>query len=1076
MKKSKYLIIIAFFIIVSFFSVLVIDKHNQKHLIDENTVDKREESADNVAVTVRFDGIGHYGFANAGSNNAYRGSDPSGSGRSLIVQPPTDSWYSSIRTSVSNSGYSINNITGSRLNTSGGVVKKAYLSYFAMSSHPNYSTTGEVFNGKILLINPNGQYHIITPSHNGSKGLIDITSYINTNSPDGWYYVSFLKGYNEPQLAWSITTVYERSNLPLRYIRLMSTSKGLHDGLAGDIAFNSKFALNDNYQLMGVILAGGKQAWSTDVSSTGDKAWAILSNGSTKQLYQNSYEGRTIFKGRSNVDFANGTFTTQKNHNYAGGELDIFDETLSKDFFNNQSITGLRFQKTGDNTIILFLFGIAQEVKVPGVNITTKITPANNPFRANNTVTVTTTITGSKVNNECLTAYNNVVTTSVDSVLSNPTNIVVKKGNTSYSGSYANGQITSSEIPSLTCTDTITVTYNATINSSINNRISNHSYYINNNAKISYSLINLNNLSGSELNQYRGYLLSKNATHSVTSPTPATLVVKYIDQDGNNIDTSQNINDTSRYYGQSYTTTQKTFANYDFDKVQAGSDPASGTISKDTINVTYVYRRKATLTVNYYTIDSHDGNGTLVHRTTSNLHYNDNYTTNGTTEGYNNDYYYFDHVVDENNLSVNNYSVSGIVRKDNIVVEYYYKIRTGDLTVYHYKEGTTDNIDEPEITEGIEYGTTYNTKSSEDLDEPNYIFSKTDTESDAVNGIIEKEHTVVIYYYHQRDSVAGTKISKTGPEKLTSPLDKAHYEITFHAEVKDYEGMATIKLIDLLPYEINEENSELDGGVYNSENKTITWEMLWDDIFVEGDEVATKDITKNIVLQYKGIVGRDRLINNKVNSTLILGSNEALNYAEDNSDTDIEVKGKIIVHHYLVNSTNKLFDDGESENLVGESYVSNAKEKEGYYLVEKPKNENLAYEEELQEVIYYYDIYRYKITTKAINEGGTIKGNETVDYGANSTENNIVINPKKGYIIRTIKVNGEKIDVTNNKGMTLENFKEVKEDKLVEVEFVVADNPKTTKESINFLFGLLAFLAVLLFLIRFIIKDNFIKL
>lgn len=1078
MKEGKRILLILSFVIISLFLVLLIDKINESsNVLKESSVDV-EEKKDTAPTTVYFDGIGHYGFANAGSNNAYKGSYYGSGDRHLLYYPPSDAFFNNIRTNVVNSGYTFNNITGSKLDTGGGKIVKAYISYFAMTKVPpagNYYETFE--NGRVLLIKPDGTYKIYTPG-SVSKGIIEVTNDLNENNPDGYYYVGFLNAANMPHTAWALTVIYERSSLPLRYMRLLKTAKILTDGASADIVFNSKFALDNNYQLMGVILAGGQDAWANGDVNTGDKAWALLKNGSLKQLYQYNYAGRTIFANRSSTDFVNGTFNTVRNHNMPGGELDIFDETLSKDFFSNQEITGLRFQKTGKNTIYMWLYGIAQEVKVPGVSIQTKITPTTTNFKAGTKVNVTTTVTGSKVNNECLTAFNSIVTTSVDSVLDNPTNIVIKKGNIAYTATYnsTTRNITSTEIPTLNCSETITLTYTAVLNNNINSRKNNYSYYIDNNANVSFSLVNLNTLTGSEKTQYQGYRQTRTASDKVTSPTPATLVVKYVDQDGNNIDATQNINSSDYYYNQGYTTTKKTFSNYDFVNMGAGSDAVSGTIKKDTTTVTYVYKRKAKLIVNYYTIDSKNENTKLVHTSSKDVHYNDSYTTSGTTEGYNNEYYYFDHIVDENNKNITNNSVSGTIKKDTVEVKYFYKLKTGNLKVYHLIDETNEEIADVEEYKDLEYGSIYNTSFSKNLNKLNYVYYKVDETKDEANGLIEKANTEVIYYYKLRDSVLAATLEKNGPESLSSPLEKAKYEIKYVAEVKDYEGMAEIKLVDHLPYPINPENSSLDGGVYDSTENTITWEMVWDDIFVEGEDVLTKEIIKNIELEYVGIDGRDRLMNNKVDALTMMGSNKAMNYSEDISDTDIEIKGKIIVHHYLNGTTDKLFDDDETTELVGESYVSKPKEKEGYYLVKKPENENMTYEEEDQEVEYLYNIYKYKIITVAGSEGGTITGDEIVDYGSDSKEDNIIIEAKEGYTIKEIRINGETVEVSDLNKVILPNFKEVKEDKLVEVKFIVQDNPKTSKEDISFINKLAILFLLTIIIISFINKRRFVKL
>ena len=77
--------------------------------------------------------------------------------------------------------------------------------------------------------------------------------------------------------------------------------------------------------------------------------------------------------------------------------------------------------------------------------------------------------------------------------------------------------------------------------------------------------------------------------------------------------------------------------------------------------------------------------------------------------------------------------------------------------------------------------------------------------------------------------------------------------------------------------------------------------------------------------------------------------------------------------------------------------------------------------------------------------GGTIQGDEEVLYGNDSTKDYIKIQADTGYTIEGITVNGKTVDIDNNlTSYTLDNFKEMKEDKLVIVKFTpVIENPKT---------------------------------
>ncbi len=108
----------------------------------------------------------------------------------------------------------------------------------------------------------------------------------------------------------------------------------------------------------------------------------------------------------------------------------------------------------------------------------------------------------------------------------------------------------------------------------------------------------------------------------------------------------------------------------------------------------------------------------------------------------------------------------------------------------------------------------------------------------------EPEHT----YVEPKDEQS---ISKDGTGKVDSLDQEITYNISYTAQISDYEGNATIKLIDTLPYAIDEEKSELDGGTYDAESKTITWEQEVNDI--QMTDTKEVQIDKNIKVVYIGI-------------------------------------------------------------------------------------------------------------------------------------------------------------------------------------------------------------------------------
>ena len=480
--------------------------------------------AENNNVTL-FEAVGRYAFATAGSNNAYRGDSSSTVADTMrwVKAPPTESWYDDVVNNLISDGVisskdEITNISGSYLDTNSGVIEDVFFGYYAFGKTDTENLT---FNGKILLINPDHSYKFLPISGTARTQIFSIKDYVNIENPDGWYYVAFLKDeLLKPQTVWGITAIYQKENVDINYLKLIHAKYSLSNGASSDIMFDSKFKLSDKFQLTGMILAAGANAWSTTDDVTGDTVYALLSDNSTKQLYETTYNGKTIFKGRTATDFANQTFGTKRNHDIAGGELDIFDETLSSDFFDNKEIIGYRFTKTGSNGYFPALIGLSQKVSVPNLNIETKINTKNTNFKSGDDVNIVVNVTNKKDNNGvCSVSYNNIITSTVDNSLSDIKNIkvIINDKVSEIKASYDSNKhlITTDEIETINCDDKIVISYDAKINDNISNNLEDGKYVLITKANIEYSLVSLSDLTGEELEKYLSYRLNLSATDKV---------------------------------------------------------------------------------------------------------------------------------------------------------------------------------------------------------------------------------------------------------------------------------------------------------------------------------------------------------------------------------------------------------------------------------------------------------------------------------------------------------------------------------------------------------------------------------
>ena len=460
---------------------------------------------------------------------------------------------------------------------------------------------------------------------------------------------------------------------------------------------------------------------------------------------------------------------------------------------------------------------------------------------------------------------------------------------------------------------------------------------------------------------------------------PATLKVLYIDESGNNIDPTKNINDNTKHYGESYSTEQLSFDNYDF--VRSEGDETSGIINKDTIEVKYIY-----------------------------------------------------------------------------------KLKVGTVTTHHYlyENGieTTTSL-APDVVDTYNYTETYDTIVSNRVPKNYEFYRKTNN----YTGTVSRPNTEVYYYYQLKDSNLEATITKTGTELITKKDQNVEYHIDYTSRIKDYIGNATITMIEYLPHPIDETKSNLDGGVYDSNNQTITWTIPWNNIntYEENDSTATKNIKKNLNLVYEGIVGRDRLITSTTTARIEL-TNKSRD-CEAIVPTNIRIPGKVIVK-YLDTEENELANKRTEEGLVGESITTSPIDIEGYKLVETPDTENYEYEEEDQIVIYKYEKIIYDITTEVIGIGGTIKGDEKVPYGDSSTKDKIVIEAKEGFTIYRITIDDKEIPIkAHQKRIVLDNFEDVKDNHHIKVTFLPY-NPPTYSNTIKLLIIALITVAISIGLIR----------
>lgn len=437
---------------------------------------------------ILFEGVGNYAFATAGSNSANRGESYEKALESdknydwIYTDPGSNiSNWSTVKKEIESKYGTLTNLTGSKLKADG-EIKVARLYFFK---------TLQEYSNDVLLIKPDGSYKVYT----STNGNVDVTNFINSDNPNGWYYFSYLshKCYDEnknavscneeyspgsnhvlklPQRAWSITAVYENESLPVKYIKLIDMdnyylSNNIENGVdrTVDVRFDSALKLKNKFQLVGTILAGGSWAYpmySTDTSTnptTEDSVYAILSDGTKQQLYEKTYNGKMVFAGRTNIDFANAIYSTERSTSENGGELDIFDETLSSDFFGGKEIIGYTFSKDGSDVIMISNVGLAQEIESPDVKI-----DADVKIKDKNNITGTVNITNISDYNGC----NTKLIITLDDKIKDVTNVSIEPKNTT-SYEIKDGKIIISFSSLFKAGESLNVTFDASLKESLKN-------------------------------------------------------------------------------------------------------------------------------------------------------------------------------------------------------------------------------------------------------------------------------------------------------------------------------------------------------------------------------------------------------------------------------------------------------------------------------------------------------------------------------------------------------------------------------------------------------------------------------
>lgn len=493
--------------------------------------------------------------------------------------------------------------------------------------------------------------------------------------------------------------------------------------------------------------------------------------------------------------------------------------------------------------------------------------------------------------------------------------------------------------------------------------------------------------------------------------------------------------------------------NYYYNGEHSG-DSLTGYIDKDNYDIVIYYeQRPSVITVHHYLTQTI----TKVHEDdVINKYYGDPYETSSYSTGeldnpYKNVYSF--------NSATSGDEVSGTVNKGNYEIIYYYDFRPSVVTVHHYIKGTTTKVHEDDVLNkkfmDIYQTSPYNTSLLEG-DYANWYEYSGMASGDQPNGTIIGESYEVTYYYDKRDARITVHHYIKDTETKLAEDEIIDLKLRDHYETSSKEGT----LLNKPNYIFDSVVGEASGTINDLEMEIVyyyklkdaklivhfiaedTNEKLCDDIISDvtyQDAYTTDSCTtlSNINYAYKNLVTNDS--NSEQRGMRTIG-----NILQDVVEVTYyyELKpGQIVVHYFEVNTRNRIADDIVVDGLASKEYVSEAKDIEGFTLVHKPESNVHYFEENTKEVIYEYQRNTYNVNVSVTGGVGDVTGSEEVLYDNDSKEGYITIKPSEGYVIDKVIVDGEEIEITNNKDMVLDNFKKVNKDHSIEVLFTEEEIP-----------------------------------
>ena len=353
----------------------------------------------------------------------------------------------------------------------------------------------------------------------------------------------------------------------------------------------------------------------------------------------------------------------------------------------------------------------------------------------------------------------------------------------------------------------------------------------------------------------------KNVTEDKVIEAQFSNTVSYVRVNHYKKDTNEKIADTevlTGNYNANYATTPVIVEGYELERNVAGEfikpTNATGTFTTDDIEVNYYYQPKQVDVITSYELE----NGTkIIPDSTQKVEYGKNYTT---VPGVVDNKYELVTSPDNSNGKISS--------EIPVTVRYIYKLKDAKVTVHHYIDGTTDKVpnneggvNEDQVIDG-KVDDAYNTAAITTIP-ANYKVVNIPVNA---TGTMTVDPIEVTYFYKLKDAtIENSNFEKTSPQTVNNANQKFVYNIKYSGNVRDYIGKGVLEIVDTLPYKIDTDKSDLSGGEYDEEHKTIKWKILINNIN-SFDNNGNVEIIKTFGVVYKDLpIGEHTNIKNVAN-------------------------------------------------------------------------------------------------------------------------------------------------------------------------------------------------------------------